>query len=62
MITSRIICWQQLQDQIQIIGGIEMYMKLLDLFQEDEHEEDKAFNATSLFEKLKFNKIAATVK
>ena len=41
---------------VKTMDGVEMYKKLLDVFQGEEHEEDKAVNAASWFEKLKFNK------
>ena len=41
---------------VKTMNGIEMYKKLLDVFQGEEHEEDKAVNAASFFEKLKFNR------
>eukprot|EP00957_Ditylum_brightwellii_P076215 5793555-Ditylum_brightwellii.AAC.1 len=36
--------------------GIEMYSKLLDVFQGQEHEEDAVINTSTLREKLKFNR------
>eukprot|EP00957_Ditylum_brightwellii_P009812 740019-Ditylum_brightwellii.AAC.2 len=41
---------------VKTITGLQMYNKLLDVFQGLEHEEDTAVNATSTLEKLKFNK------
>ena len=41
---------------MKTIYGIEIFKKLLDVFQGDEHEEDKSFSSASLFERLKFNK------
>eukprot|EP00957_Ditylum_brightwellii_P168871 12853615-Ditylum_brightwellii.AAC.1 len=36
--------------------GLDMYTKLLSVFQDQEYEEDKAVNATSEFERLKFHR------
>jgi hypothetical protein len=41
---------------VKTMTGIEMYSKLLDVFQGQEHEEDAAINASTLWEKLKFNR------
>lgn len=39
----------------QTMDGLEMCYKLLDIFQGQKHEQDKAVNASEVFEKLKFN-------
>eukprot|EP00957_Ditylum_brightwellii_P154638 11769397-Ditylum_brightwellii.AAC.1 len=36
------------------MSGLEMYNKLLNVFQGQEHKEDKAVNAAAIFEKLWF--------
>lgn len=41
---------------VKAMDSIEMHQKLLDVFQGDEHEEDKAVNSASLFERIKLNK------
>eukprot|EP00957_Ditylum_brightwellii_P025908 1960002-Ditylum_brightwellii.AAC.1 len=38
--------------------GLQMYNKLLDIYQGQVHEEDKAVNAVSNFERLKFNRLS----
>eukprot|EP00957_Ditylum_brightwellii_P049650 3765092-Ditylum_brightwellii.AAC.1 len=40
---------------VKMMTGIEMYSKLLGVFQGQEHEEDVTINASTLWEKLKFN-------
>ena len=41
---------------VQTMYVLEMYNRLLDVFQGQEHDEDKAVNTASLFENLKFNR------
>eukprot|EP00957_Ditylum_brightwellii_P135053 10297082-Ditylum_brightwellii.AAC.1 len=41
---------------IKTIMGLDMYKKLLSVFQGQEYEEDKAVNATAEFEQLKFHR------
>eukprot|EP00957_Ditylum_brightwellii_P098060 7469746-Ditylum_brightwellii.AAC.1 len=38
------------------MSGLQMYMKLLSVFQGQEYDEDKAVNAAGEFEKLKFHR------
>ena len=40
---------------VRTMSGIEMYNKLLNVFQGLEHEEDTALGASATWEKLKFN-------
>ena len=41
---------------VKTMTGVEMYKHLLDVFQGLQHDEDAAVNATTTWEKLKFNK------
>eukprot|EP00957_Ditylum_brightwellii_P061625 4676275-Ditylum_brightwellii.AAC.1 len=41
---------------VKTMTGLEMYKKLLLVYQGKEYEEDKAVNAASEFERLKFNR------
>eukprot|EP00957_Ditylum_brightwellii_P010765 815950-Ditylum_brightwellii.AAC.1 len=41
---------------VKTMSSIKMYSKLLDVFQGQEHEEDAAINASTLWGKLKFNR------
>eukprot|EP00957_Ditylum_brightwellii_P154009 11722011-Ditylum_brightwellii.AAC.1 len=41
---------------VKTMTGVKMYNALLDIFQELEHDEDTAVNATAVWERLKFNR------